>query len=74
MILSEFVQDSSERRFIQINMEREPKKYHLKKYMITGRNLLNTVNLKKTGKTGMIHLLTLLELKEKTFQVSRIFY
>ena len=35
-------------------MEREPKKYHLKKYMITGRNLLNIVNLKKTGKTGMI--------------------
>ena len=33
--------------------------------MITGRNLPNTVNLKKTGKIGTIHLLTLIGIERK---------
>ena len=35
--ISDFVQDTSERRFIQINMEKVQRKFHSVKFMISGR-------------------------------------
>jgi len=63
--ISEFVQDSSERRFIQINMERLPLQIDFDEIYDIWKSLLKIANPKKIGRNGIIHLRMLWELQAR---------